>query len=88
VTFEEYFSWYGELNVKSVIRMLHKCSCITDGKKENMKNFTFASEIKLRNSLHDSSVKKSNLISGKIKPLECTIFQDSQEITIFNAKYW
>jgi hypothetical protein len=36
VTFEEHFSWSGELNVESVIKTLHKFSCITDGKKGNM----------------------------------------------------
>jgi hypothetical protein len=30
-----YFSWSGELNMKNVIKTLHKYSCITDGKKEN-----------------------------------------------------
>jgi hypothetical protein len=36
VTFEEHFSWSGELNVRSVIKTVLKYSCITDGKKENM----------------------------------------------------
>jgi hypothetical protein len=38
VTFKEQFSWPDELNVKSVIKTLHKYNCITDGKKENMNN--------------------------------------------------
>jgi hypothetical protein len=33
VTFEEYFSRAGELNVKSVVKTLRKYSCITEGKK-------------------------------------------------------
>jgi hypothetical protein len=36
VTFEEHFSWSGELNVKSIIKTLRKYSGITDSKKENM----------------------------------------------------
>jgi hypothetical protein len=36
VTFEEHFSWSGELNVESVIKTLYKYSCIADGEKENM----------------------------------------------------
>jgi hypothetical protein len=40
VAFEEHFSSSSELNVKSVIKTLHKYSCITGGKKENMKRTT------------------------------------------------
>jgi hypothetical protein len=39
VTFEEHFSWSRKLNVKCVIKTLHKCCCITGGEKENMNDF-------------------------------------------------
>jgi hypothetical protein len=56
VTFEEHFSWPGELNVKSGIKILYKYSCVTEGRKYEW--FAIQQDAKIKYCDRSISAKK------------------------------